>query len=80
MYVMTTEPISAAYFINPSTQSLCPYVYEYTFIVARKLLGKHVPAATNTHNDTRIIWGVLFYAIRDVSEESRRLVLPRTSC
>jgi hypothetical protein len=79
--------------------------------IARQRLGKHVPAATNTHNNRRIygrvcLWvclciplsllgnisvkkfprqrrivrGVVLYAVRVVSKESRRLVLPRTSC
>jgi hypothetical protein len=41
MYIMSLEPISAAYFINPSHQSVC--------IVARQRLGKNVTVATNTH-------------------------------
>jgi hypothetical protein len=41
-------------------------------VVARQWLGKHVPAATK-------IGGVVLYAVRVVSKESRRLVLPRTS-
>jgi hypothetical protein len=47
MYIMALEPISTAYFINPSDQSECLYVYPP--IVARQRLGKHVTAATNTH-------------------------------
>jgi hypothetical protein len=42
-----TQPISTAYFINPSHQSVCLHVYP--FIVARQRLGKNVTAATNTH-------------------------------
>jgi hypothetical protein len=38
------------------------------------------PAATNTRNDTRIVLRVVFYAVRVVSKENRRLVLLRTSC
>jgi hypothetical protein len=30
MYVMVPEPISAAYFINPTHQSVCLYVYTYS--------------------------------------------------
>jgi hypothetical protein len=43
---MAPEPISTAYFINPSHQSVCLYVYPP--IVARQRLGKNVTAATNT--------------------------------
>jgi hypothetical protein len=47
-------------------------------IVARHRVGRHVPASTNTRNHRRIGGGV-FYAVRVLSKESRRLVLPRTS-
>jgi hypothetical protein len=40
------------------------------FIVARLLLGRHVPAATNTRNNRRIVGGVVFYAVLVVSKES----------
>jgi hypothetical protein len=46
MYIMAPEPISTAYFINPSHQSVCLYVYPY--IVARPGLGRNFTAATNT--------------------------------
>jgi hypothetical protein len=45
----------------------------YPLIVAMQWLGKHVP------RQQRIV-GVVFYSVRVVSKESRRLVLPRTSC
>jgi hypothetical protein len=38
---MAPEPISTAYFINPSHQSVCLYVYPP--IVARQQLGKNRP-------------------------------------
>jgi hypothetical protein len=108
MYVMTPEPISMKYFLNPSHQSVCLHVhpsYRYWAI------GKHVSIAINTRNNRRIIereclwacisipllllgnyyvntfprqWrivtGVVFYVVRAVSNESRRLVLPRAFC
>jgi hypothetical protein len=46
MYIMTPGLISAAYFINPSHQSVC--LYAYPLIVARQRLGKKVAAATYT--------------------------------
>jgi hypothetical protein len=58
MYIMTLEPISTAYFINPP-------------IVARQRLGKHVPAATNTQNNRRTVGCVVFYKVRVISKESR---------
>jgi hypothetical protein len=64
---MASEPISATYFINPSHQSVCLYVYP--LIVARQRFGKHVPVTTNTPNNRRIVGGI-FYAVRVVSKES----------
>jgi hypothetical protein len=37
---------------------------------ARKRLGKHVPAATNTRNNRRIVGCVISYAVRVLSKES----------
>jgi hypothetical protein len=47
MYITTPGPISTAYFINPSHQSVCLYVYPP--IVARQRLGKNVTEAANAH-------------------------------
>jgi hypothetical protein len=44
---MAPEPISMAYFINPSHQSVCLHVYP--IVVAMQLLGKIVTTAKNTH-------------------------------
>jgi hypothetical protein len=44
MYVMIPEPISIAYFINSSRQSVC-----IPPIVARQRLGKRVIAATKKY-------------------------------
>jgi hypothetical protein len=46
MYIMAPEPISMAYFINPSHQSVCLYVYPP--IIARQQLGKNISRAMNT--------------------------------
>jgi hypothetical protein len=81
---------------------------KYIPFIAGQRLGKHVPAATNTRKNTRVVrrvfrglciplsflgnnslktfprqrWigGVVFYAVRVVSYESRQLVLPRSYC
>jgi hypothetical protein len=47
LYIMAPEPLSTTYFINPSHQSVCLYVY--SFIFRRQRLGKNVTAATNTY-------------------------------
>jgi hypothetical protein len=39
-------------------------------IVARQRLGEHVPAATNTRNNRRIVGRVIFYAVRVLSKKS----------
>jgi hypothetical protein len=41
----------------------------YPPIVDRQRLGKHVPAATNTRNNRRIVGRVVFYTVRVVSKE-----------
>jgi hypothetical protein len=45
MYIVAPEPVSTAYFINSSYQSVSLYVYP---IVASQQLGKIVTTATNT--------------------------------
>jgi hypothetical protein len=70
MYIMAPEPISTVYFKNPSHKpvSLCILP-----AVARQRLGKHVPTATKNFE------GVIFYEVRVVSKEYRRIILPGTS-
>jgi hypothetical protein len=70
MYIIAT-----VYFVNPSHQSMCLYVYHP--VVAKQRLGKNVTAVINKGNN-RIIGRVIFCAIRVLSKESRRLVLHRT--
>jgi hypothetical protein len=41
IYIMGPEPISVAYVINPSDQSVCLYVYPP--IITRQCLGKMLP-------------------------------------
>jgi hypothetical protein len=67
MYIMTSEPISVAYFTNSSHQSACNCIPP---VVARQRLGKHVPASMNICNNKRITERVILYAIRVLSKES----------
>jgi hypothetical protein len=63
MYIMTSEPISMAYFINPSNQSVCLYVYPS--IVARQRLGKKsYRCNAYTSNNRRTVQRVVFYDVR----------------
>jgi hypothetical protein len=48
-YIMATNPISTAYFINPSHQSVCLFLLPP--IVARQQIGVNVTAATNTYEN-----------------------------
>jgi hypothetical protein len=58
-YIVTPEPISTAYFINPSHQSVSIRVSP---IVTRQRLGKKVTAAI-------IVGCVVFYGVLAVSRE-----------
>jgi hypothetical protein len=79
MYIRAPKPISTAYFINHFNQSVCLYVYHP--VVARQLLCKKRYRSNEYTCTNKIIDGrVVFYAVHVVSEESRLLVLPRTSC
>jgi hypothetical protein len=80
MYIMATEPISTAYFINASRQSVSVCISLLSLqgngsfkssppFGARQRLGKQVPSATNIRNN-RIVGPVLFYAVRVLSKES----------
>jgi hypothetical protein len=69
MHIMAAEPISTAYFINLSYQSVGLYVY--TPIVARERLNRIVTAAMNTSHtfsSIRIVVGrVVSYVNRVAS-------------
>jgi hypothetical protein len=58
MYIMTTQPISEAYFIYPSHQSVC--LYEYTPLVASQRLVKINRAATNAQENIKELLDELF--------------------
>jgi hypothetical protein len=81
MYIMASEPITTAYFTNPSHQfvSVCvsllslPGNDSFKCIHpfgARQQLGKHIPAATNTRYNRRIVGRVVFYPVRILSKEN----------
>jgi hypothetical protein len=71
--IMASEPILTVYFINPSHQSVCLYVYP--LIVAGQMISKHVTTATNTRNNRRTVGRIIFYTVSVLSKEGRRLVL-----
>jgi hypothetical protein len=52
----------------------------YPLIIARQRIGKHVPAAKNTHVTIENLSLVSLYVVCILTKESRRLVLPRTYC
>jgi hypothetical protein len=73
-YVMAPESISTVYFINPSHQSVCLYVYSMS------LLGNGSVKASLRQRIQRLeeLFHVIFYAVRVASKESTRLRLPKT--
>jgi hypothetical protein len=77
MYVMAPESILTLYFENPSHRSV--FVCVYPPVVARQLFAKNVTVATNTRNNRIIVESAVFCAVRVISKDRRRLVLPRTS-
>jgi hypothetical protein len=77
MYIMEPEPISTAYFINTSHQSVCLYVYR-SMVARQRLSKKRYRGNEYTHNNRRIVGDVDIYAVRVVSKESGLLVLLRT--
>jgi hypothetical protein len=77
MCIMAPEPISTACFINPPHQSVSLYVC--IPIVARQLLvqkGYRRNKYIRYHRKT--VGRVVFYAVRVLSKEDKRLVLLRT--
>jgi hypothetical protein len=78
MHNFALQPISTAYFINSSNQSVPVKVY--SLIVARQRLGKNVTAETNTSATIETLLDVSFPVVSVVSKETTYLVLPRTSC
>jgi Kef-type K+ transport system membrane component KefB len=52
----------------------------YPPINARQQLGKNDAAVMSTHAAVEELLGHIFYAVCVISNESRQLVLPRTSC
>jgi hypothetical protein len=48
--------------LHKSLPSVCVYVYIPSF--ARQWLNKHVPAATSTRNNSKIVGRFVFYAVR----------------
>jgi hypothetical protein len=67
MYIMVPEPIWTAYFINPSHQSVCLYVYPP---ITRQQLSKQVPMTMNTRNNRRTVGHIVFCTVRVISKES----------
>jgi hypothetical protein len=68
MYIMAPEPILMAYLINPSHQSLCPYVYPS--LISRQRLGKIVTAALNTQATIDDLLDASFF-MRSVSYQGK---------
>jgi hypothetical protein len=70
-YIMASEPISTAHFLNPSYQSV--YLYVYPHVVARQRLGKDYRGNENTRSNRRIVDRVVLYAVHVVSKTKTKL-------
>jgi hypothetical protein len=66
MYIMAPEPISTAYFIDASHQSVRLYVYADGNVSVKTLPRQRI----HTHASRIIVGRVLFCAVRVVSKES----------
>jgi hypothetical protein len=75
MYIMAPDPISTVYLKNPLHQSVSVSACCQATAWQKSHHGNEYE-----HNNTRIVGDVIFYVIRVVSNEIRRLVLPRTFC
>jgi hypothetical protein len=76
IHITTSEPMSVAYFINLSHQSVSLYVYP---VVAKQRFLIKVTAAANTHANNRINAGsVEYYAVISTSKKIRCVILPRS--
>jgi hypothetical protein len=83
MYIMAPEPISTAYFINPSHQSACLYVYLLLFvwqrlgknppIVARQWLRKNITPVMNTQPTKEELSDASF-SMRSVSYQGKQAI------
>jgi lysylphosphatidylglycerol synthetase-like protein (DUF2156 family) len=74
---MSPGPISTAYYVSPSLQSVCLYVYRLVFV--RQRLDINVTATTNTHATIENIFGwVICYAVYVVSDLLSSIASPLT--
>jgi hypothetical protein len=62
------EPISTAYLINPSHQSVCLYVY--SSVIAKQLLGNNVTAAKNIYSTVEDLFNASF-SMRSLSYQRK---------
>jgi hypothetical protein len=69
MYITVLSSMFGTRNMMHTVTKVCGSVYVIPLIVAWQRIGEHVPAAT------RIVGGIVFYAVRVVSKESIRLVL-----
>jgi hypothetical protein len=66
--------------LHKSLPSVCMYIWYPTTVAGQRLGKKCYRGNEYTRNNRRLVRRVVFYAVHVVSKESRRLVLPRTSC
>jgi hypothetical protein len=74
MYIMAPEPVSTTCFKNPSHQSFFVCISLLDNGSVKRYRGREYPHSKG------IFGGVVSYAVLVVSNESKRLVLPRIFC
>jgi hypothetical protein len=68
MTITAPEPISTAYFINPSHQYVCVYIYMYSLYSCQATAPlKRYRGNEYTSKNRRTVGRVIFYAVRVVS-------------
>jgi hypothetical protein len=55
--------------LHKSLPSVCVFVCIFPPIILTQWLGEHVPVATNTCNNRRIVGRVIFYVVHVISKE-----------
>jgi hypothetical protein len=68
------EPTPTASFLDPSYQSLCRYVYLLSLLGNGSV--KRYRGNEHARNNRIIVDCIVFYAVRVISNESRRLISP----
>jgi hypothetical protein len=70
MYIVTPEPVSTAYFINPSHQSVCLHVYPRVTSLVESMSPAPLPRAQWSCHGSEAIATPLISFIHEISERA----------